>query len=132
MSGIETVFSKLFHQIENIVRGFGIDLVLCAALDETAALLGHDVGLLLPHRPAQQVCAAERIPAQHLRDLHYLLLVDDHPVGVAQDGLEARVRVADTLAPVLAVDEDVHHARVERARAVERARGDDVLEHAWL
>ena len=40
------------------------------------ALLGHLLGLLLAHRAAQQVGAAERVAAQHLRDLHHLLLVD--------------------------------------------------------
>ena len=132
MALVERVGRELLHRIEELGRELHVDAVPGAALDEAAALLRHEVGLLLPHRAAEQIGAAERIPAQHLRDLHHLLLVDDHPVGVAQDGLEARVRVADTLAPVLAVDEDVHHARVERARAVERARGDDVLEHAWL
>ena len=38
-------------------------------------------------------------------------------------------RLATGFAPVLAVDEVLHHACVERARAIERAERDDVLEH---
>ncbi len=59
-------------------------------------------------------------------------MIDDDAVGAAQDGLEQRVRIRDALAAVLAVDEDVDHAAVERPRPVERAGGDDVLEHRRL
>jgi hypothetical protein len=36
------------------------------------ALRGHLLDLLLAHRAPQEVRAAERIAAQHLRDLHHL------------------------------------------------------------
>ncbi len=52
-----------------------------APLDEDGALLRHLLGLLLAHRPAQQVGAAERVAGEHLRDLHDLLLVEDDAVG---------------------------------------------------
>jgi hypothetical protein len=55
--------------------------------------LRHLLGLLLAHRAAQQVGAAERVAGQHLRDLHHLLLVQDDAVGRLQHRLEARVRV---------------------------------------
>jgi hypothetical protein len=42
------------------------------------------------------------------------------------------VHLRDGLAPVLAVDEVLHHARAERARAVEGHGGDDVLEAVGL
>src|ERR1043165_9274785 len=66
--------------------------------------------LFRSHRAAQQVGAAERIAAQDLGDLHDLLLIDDHAVGVAQHRLEPWVRILDLLLAVLAVDEVVDHA----------------------
>jgi hypothetical protein len=59
-------------------------------------------------------------------------LVDDDAVGVLEDGFQRRVRVLDLLAPVLALDEVVHHAALDGARPVERARGHDVLEAVGL
>jgi hypothetical protein len=58
------------------------------------ALLGHLLGLLLAHRPPQQVGAAQRVAGQHLRDLHHLLLIEDHAVGRFEHRLQARMQVA--------------------------------------
>ncbi|MNS22864.1 hypothetical protein D3C72_546690 [compost metagenome] len=49
-------------------------------------------------------------------------------VGVFEDRLERVVGVLDLLAPVLAVDELIHHARLQRARAVEGQQGGQVFE----
>jgi hypothetical protein len=57
-----------------------------------AALLRHLLGLLLAHRAAQQVGAAERVAGEHLRDLHHLLLVQDDAVGRLQHRLERGCR----------------------------------------
>ncbi len=98
--------------------------------DEDGTLLRHLLGLLLAHRAAQQVGAAERVAREHLRDLHDLLLVQDHAVGREQDGLQVRVQVVDAAADaaVLAVDEVVDHARLQRARPEQRDERDDVFE----
>jgi hypothetical protein len=61
-----------------------------------------------------------------------LLLVDDDPVGILEDRLQLRQVVDHFLAAVLAVDEIIHHARTERARAIQGAGGDDILETGWL
>ena len=95
-------------------------------------LLGHLLGLLLAHRAAEQVGAAERVARERLRDLHDLLLVDDDAVGRLEELVDAVVHLRDRLATVLAVDEVLHHAGAERARAVERDGGDDVLEAVGL
>jgi methionine-rich copper-binding protein CopC len=49
-----------------------------------------------------------------------------------QDRLERRVHVLDALLPVLAADEHVGHARLQRARPVERESRDQVLEAVGL
>ena len=52
---------------------------------ERDVLLVEDLLLLLAHRPAQQVGAAERVAGELLGDRHDLLLVDDQAVGLAED-----------------------------------------------
>ena len=59
---------------------------------EDAAVLGHLLGLLLAHRAAQQVGAAQRVAADDLRHLHHLLLVDHDAVGLFQDRFDSADR----------------------------------------
>ena len=104
------------------------------AADEDGALLRHLLGLLLAHRAAQQVGAAEGVAGEHLRDLHDLLLVEDHAVGGFEDRFEARMQVVDraVAAAVLAVDEVIDHARLQRPGAKQRHQRHDVLEAVRL
>ena len=130
---VEAVAGELVDQVEDLVALLLGDVVdLLAAVDEQLALVLHLLGLLLAHRPAHEVGAAEREAGQLLRGHHDLLLVDEHAVGLAEDVLEQRVRVLDLAPAVLALDELVDHAALERARAVQRHGGDDVLEHVGL
>ena len=85
-------------------------------------------GLFFPIARLQHVGTAERVTSQHLRDLHHLFLVQDHAVGRLQDGFEVRVRVLDFHAAVLAIDEVVDHAGLQRPRAEQRDQRDDVFE----
>ncbi len=133
---VEAVAGELLHQVEDFVGDRGRDALLGRALAEDGAVGGHLLGLLLAHRPPQQVGAAERVAAQHLRGLHHLLLVDHDPVGLAEHGLEQRMRIAHRLAAVLARAEarDVLHRAgpehgVERDQVLEPARLG-VLQHA--
>ncbi len=100
------------------------------SVDEHRALLRHLLGLLLSHRTPQQVGAAERVARQHLRDLHDLLLVQDDPVGRLQGRFQARMQIVDLLAGlvVLALDEVIDHARLQRSGPEQRHQGHDVLE----
>ena len=76
-------------------------------------LLGHFVGELLAHRFAQQVGAAERVAREPLRNEHDLLLVDDDAAGRLDDLVDQGVEAGDRFTAVFAVDEVLHHARVE-------------------
>ena len=91
-------------------------------------MLGHDLGLLLAHRAAEQVRFAQRVARHHVGDLHDLLLVDDDPVGFFQQRLDLGQEVAHGLAAVLAVDEVWNHAALDRSRAVQRIEGAQVLQ----
>ena len=99
-------------------------------LQEDRALLCHLLGLLLAHRATQQVCTAQRVAREHLGDLHDLLLVQDDAVGGLENRLQVRVQVVDVrlVGVVLAGQEVVDHARLQRARAEQRNQGDEVVE----
>ena len=130
MGFVEPVAREFFHQVEDMRR---LRLTYpagdCAA-DKHRALLGHFLGLFLAHRPAQEVGAAERVARQRLGDLHDLFLVEDHAVGRLERGLELRMQVIDprTAGVVLARDEILDHARLQRAGAKQRHERDDVAE----
>src|SRR5690606_25766894 len=96
--------------------------------DELRLELLHDVLLLLPHRLAQGVCFVERETRELVGDAHHLLLVEDDAERLLEDRLEDRVVVADLLASVLALDEAIDHAALDRAGPVESEKRDDVLE----
>jgi hypothetical protein len=96
------------------------------AFDELAALLGHFLRVLLAHRAAQQVGAAERVAGQQLGGVLDLFLIDHHAVGVAADLLEQRMLVHRLLAALLHLDHLVDE--LHRARAVEREQVDDVVD----
>src|SRR6266540_294397 len=128
MAAVEAIPRELLHQVEHALGDLRVDRLLLGAVEEAGLLLGHDVELLLAHRAPEQIRLAQAVAGQRRRDLHDLFLVDDDAVGVLQDGLEQRVVVFDALAAVLAVDEVVDHAALERSGPVKSAHGDDVLE----
>jgi hypothetical protein len=103
-----------------------------APLHELLALLGHLLGLLFAHGPAQQVRAAEGVVGDDPCAAHDLFLVDDDAVGGLQRLLQGRMRVGDFDLPVLALDEFVHHAGAQRPWPVQGEHGDDVLEAGGL
>ena len=129
---VEAIAGEFFHQVEDVVGGTLLDAIAQGALEEDLALLGHLLGLFLAHCAAQQIRAAEGVAGQFLGDLHDLLLVQDHAIGGLEDGFQGRVRILDLGAAMLAVDEIVHHAGLQRAGAEQRHQGHDILEAVGL
>ncbi|OPZ42933.1 MAG: hypothetical protein BWY94_01993 [Actinobacteria bacterium ADurb.BinA094] len=84
------------------------------------------------HGAAQRVGLGEAEAGHRRGHLDDLLLVDDDPVGAAQDALHGGVRHGDRLPAVPPPDERTDHLRLQRAGAEERDGGDDVLEVALL
>ena len=131
---VETVAREFFHQIED---HRGLRLTHAArhrAAHEYRTLLGHLLRFLFPHRASQQVGAAQRVAREDLRDLHDLLLVQDHAVGRGEHGLQVGVKIIDGRAGgiVLAGDEIVDHARLQRSRPEQGDQRDDVAEAVRL
>ena len=112
---VETITGEFLHQVENVTRQVGVDIVSRTALNETATLLGHFLGLFLTHGATQHVRTTKGIASHHLGNLHHLFLIQDDAVGRCQYGLQALVlvvgvRVSQFGAAVLTVDEVIHHA----------------------
>src|SRR5271157_953853 len=99
---------------------------------ETLALFGHCLRVLLAHCAAQQIGFTERVASQVIGDLHYLLLIDNHPESFLQVRLELREFVFDLLAPPFALDEVFDHAALDRPRTIERVQGGEVFDASWL
>ena len=125
---VEAVARERLDVVEDLVRLLLVVAVRGRAVDELAALRGHDRGVLLAHRLAQQVGVAERVAGHALRDLHDLLLVDDDAVRLLEQLLHDRHEVPRLLRAGLDLDVVVDHAGVERAGAIERVERGEVLE----
>ena len=102
-------------------------LSLRGAFDKALALLRHFLGFLLAHGAAQQIGFTQGVAGQAVGDLHHLFLIHDHAQRLLQDFLQLRQFVFDFLAAVLAVDEVVDHAALNRAGPVERVQRGEVF-----
>ena len=129
---VEAVTGELLHQVEDLLDLLLRETLLLRAFEEALALRGHFLGLLLAHGAAQDVGFAQRIAGQAVGDLHHLFLIDDDAVGFFQDLLQLRKIVGHLLAAVLAVDEIVDHAALDRAGPVERVQRAQVLDARGL
>ena len=129
---VEAVAAEVFDQVEDLQRLLSIQPALDGPLDELAAALGDDVGLLLGDRLDRGVGLGQLDATQPVEDPHHLFLVDHHPVGLLEHLLEHGVNVGRLLPAVLDVDVLVDHAAVERARPVKGVGRDDVGEPVGL
>ncbi len=120
---------------QGLNRLFGV-AVIDHALAEALELLVQDLLLLLTHGLTQNVCLAQRVTGQLLRDLHDLLLIHDQTEGRAQDVLERffqlRVDGRNLLTPVLTQRVVGVRVRTHRARTVQGTDGGDVFEVVGL
>ena len=129
---VEAVARELLHQVEDLLDLLLREPARQRSLDKALALLGHLLELLLAHRAAQQVGIAQRVARQAVRDLHHLLLVDDHAVRLFEQLLQLRQIVLHGAPSPLALDEVVHHAALDRARPVQRVQCGQVFQTARL
>ena len=111
----------LLGNLERVAVGHG-------ALVPVGLQLAHDVELLLAHGLAQLVGLAGGETGHGHGDLHDLLLVDHGAVGLFQNGPQAVVVVVHGGRVLRCLDVVLHHAGLERARAVQGDGGHDVGE----
>ena len=105
---------------------------LRGAFDKALALLRHFLGLLLAHGAAEQIGFTQGVSGEAVGDLHHLFLIHDHAQRLLQNLLQFRQFVFDFLAAVLAVDEIVDHAALNRAGTVERVQGGEIFDGVRL
>ena len=130
MGLVEAIGGEFLQQAENGLGCLAPDPAFGGSLDKAGALPVHFGLDLLAHGAAQQIGFAQRIAGQLAGDLHDLLLIDDHPIGFAQYGLQPGIEIFNLLAAKLAVDigGDIVHG----TGAVERDHGNNVLEAVGL
>jgi len=115
---VKPVPRELLHQIENPLRLLLENLVIRAAIQEFRALRRHLFFLFLAHRAAQNIRFAQRKTRQPVRNLHHLLLIQNHAVRFLQNVLQLRQFVGDFRLSVLPVDKVVDHSALNRPRTV--------------
>ena len=101
----DLVINALGHIGRNPVGHAAGDVAVGVPVEEGRPLPLDVLELLLGHGPADHVCLTQGVPGQTAEDLNDLLLVDDAPVGVGQDGLQGGGLVGDRLGVVLGGDE---------------------------
>ena len=125
---VEAVSREVSHEIEDLLGRRRRNPLLLGPVAEAHGLGFHHLFLLLAHRAPQDVRVAQRVAGHRRGDLHHLLLVDDHPVGFAQDRLQQLVRVAHLDLAVAALDEVFDQPAAERTGPVERVQRHQVAE----
>ena len=79
---IKTVAREFFHQVKNGFRKITFDASLNRPFGKQDPLLRHLIWVFLTHSLTQNIGAAERVVAEHLRNLHHLLLIEDDSVSI--------------------------------------------------
>ena len=132
---VEPVGGERQQHVPDRLGGLRRVAVVLHAGGEQFPLLVHLGFLLLAHRPAQDVGAAEGVPGELAGDGHDLLLVDDQVVGLAEDLLQRLLEFGvdrlDFLLAGLAQRVVDVGLGFHRAGAAEGEDGGDVLEPGW-
>jgi len=129
---VEAVSGELGHKIEDPLDFFGREAALGRALHEALALLGHFFGILLAHRTAEEVGFTERVSGEAVGYLHDLFLIDDYAQRFLENFFEFGEFVFDLAASVLALDEVIDHAALDRAGTVQGVEGGEVFDRVGL
>ena len=115
---VEAVSGEFGHQIKNLFGLLPGNFPYRAARQKFFALRRHFLAILFPHRAPQDVRFTQRKSRQAIGDLHHLFLIEDHAVGFFENFLQLGQIVGDFFLAMLAVDEIVDHAALNRAGAI--------------
>ena len=132
MGFVESVARELGHQVEDLFGFLGVYFSRRASGQEFFALRGHFLVFLFAHGAAQQVRIAQRKPGQAVGDLHHLFLIQNDAPGFGENLLQLRQIVGDFFLAVLAGDEVVDHAALNRAGTIQRVQRRQIFEARGL
>ena len=130
MRFIEPVTSEFLHQIEDTRRRFLRNATIGRASHKYLALLLHVLKFLLTHSTPQQVCAAERVAREYLRNLHNLFLIQNDAIRFFEYWLELRMKIINIrlVSRMLTRNKIVDHARLQRPGSEQCNQCDQVVE----
>ena len=132
MGFVEAVACEMLQESKDLIPQFPADAVdLLGPIQE---LLFHGIqqlGLFLPHGPAQDVCFPQGKAPQGRNDLHHLLLVEDHPIGIGHNGFHQGMEHLGGPFAVAAGDEVFRHAAAQGAGPVQGHQRDQIFETFW-
>ena len=128
MGLVEAVPGKFGHEIEDAFGFFRRNFVRGATGEEFFALRGHLFAIFFAHGTTQDIGFAEQKAGQPIGDLHDLLLIKNDAVGLSEYFLQLGQIVSDFFLAVLARDEIVDHAALDRARAIKRVERGQIFE----
>ena len=129
---VEAILGELGHLIVELFRLVGGDPLLASPRDKFLPQLRHLLRLFLPHGLAQPIRVGRRKSRQFHGDLHDLLLIQDHAIGIIENLFQLRNLVGDQLPVVSAFDIVIHHAAFQGARTVQGQQVDDILKGPGL
>ncbi len=133
MGFAESVGGERGEAAEGLLGRRILDTAPPASLEEGLPDLRHLLGgAVVGHGAAERVRLAERESGERARRLQYLLLIEDHAVGVLESGLQRGMQELDGLFVVAAREVRPDHVGLHRARPEERDVGDDVIEASRL
>ena len=115
------------ERLDQLPQRLGKYLVVAALYrtgHELTLLLGHERGDLLAHGFAEHVGLAPREPGNLAGNLEHLILVDDDPVGLLQQGLQVGMEIGNLFGAVLRGHE-IGNA-LHRPWPIESHNGDQV------
>ena len=124
---IESVTAERFKDIVHFLCLFGRDSFSGRAFNKFLALRFEECFVLLSHRGAEDVRLTERKACHIARDLHHLLLIDTHTVGVFERVFKRWMQIFHFLQPILSVYELLHHPAFYGARAIEGRNCGELL-----
>ena len=127
MGLVEPIAGEVLHQIVYLLSSLERDVLIFSSFEKLLLLSSHLLPFLLPHSAAQYVSFSHSEPCQPAGNLHNLLLVDYHPMGLSQNLLQFGDFISGGYFPMLPPDELIYHPAANGTGAIESVKGNQVV-----
>ena len=123
---VEAIAAEFQDLVENLLRLVIIHSLGSRTLHEFWMEFRYDIRGLFADSLDQLICGRQLDPAELIKNLHHLFLVDHNSVSFLQDFIHDRMHLRDLLAPELAAA--IQRNQLHRSGAEERVGGDQVFD----